>query len=329
MALRSALPGILSGPDKVRATGLKVAASLGIKEVVPTLRDVVRDNSLPGSQRATSLLALNTMKYDKLGPLVDSALTDPSARLRVAARKILAKTNPKAALPLLADAVASDDMYERQQSYVTLADMPQAAATRQLADSMRMLLDNQIPADTKLDVLTAAEARRSDQQISKLLAKYEASLTSDDPLSTFRTALVGGNADRGERIFLERTQVSYVRCHRVGTRGGAVGPELTKIAKEKKREYLLEAIVQPNKVIAKGFETAVIIDIDGKVQAGIVKQENDEHVQLLTADGQLVTILQDDIDARRAGESAMPSDLIKHLSAHDLRDLVQYLSELK
>ena len=36
-----------------------------------------------------------------------------------------------------------------------------------------------------------------------------------------------------------------------------------------------------------------------------------------------------DIDDRQAGKSSMPDDVAKHLSRRELRDLVEYLADLK
>jgi len=118
-------------------------------------------------------------------------------------------------------------------------------------------------------------------------------------------------------------------CHKVDRAGGEVGPNLTEIAKERDARYLLEAVCLPDAMIAKGFETAVIVDIDGKVLSGIVKSETDDYIELILNDGSQKRVLQDDIEARRKGKSSMPGDLTKHLTPRELRDLVAYLSSLK
>ena len=81
------------------------------------------------------------------------------------------------------------------------------------------------------------------------------------------------------------------------------------VAKDKRRDYLLEAIVIPNKTIAKNFETAVLVDENGKIHTGIVKSENDEAITLVQADGRQVTILTETIELRRAGRDTRVSSL--------------------
>ena len=122
-----------------------------------------------------------------------------------------------------------------------------------------------------------------------------------------------------------------MRCHKARGTGGDVGPDLTKLTADplKTRRYLLDAIVQPNKDIAKGFDSVVILTADGGVLSGIVKQETTDRVDLMTAEGKLLSIKKDEIEERKPGKSPMPEDLVKHLTKFELRDLIAYLASLK
>jgi quinoprotein glucose dehydrogenase len=177
-------------------------------------------------------------------------------------------------------------------------------------------------------LLTAA-ARRKDDLLSSKLASWESRRRADDPLAPYVECLEGGDAGRGRQLFFERTQLSCVRCHKIGETGGDVGPELTKIAADKKRDYLLEAIVAPGKTVAKNFETVVILDTDGQQHTGILREEDDQTLTLITAEGKRVKIIKANIEARKPGKSAMPDDLIKYLSKAELRDLIEFLAGLR
>src|SRR5262249_13379419 len=156
-------------------------------------------------------------------------------------------------------------------------------------------------------------ARRPAAAVKQKLAAYEASRPKDDALAGYREALAGGNAEAGRDIFYHKTEVSCLRCHKLRGEGGDVGPDLTGVGARQKREYLLESIVDPNKQIAKGFETVVLALADGHIVSGIVKEEDGKQVRPMTAEGKLVTVKKDDIDERQAGKSAMPADLVKLL----------------
>ena len=111
--------------------------------------------------------------------------------------------------------------------------------------------------------------------------------------------------------------------------GGEVGPDLSDVGAKQKRDYLLESIVLPSKIIAKGFESVVLTLSSGKTITGILRSEDAREVQVMTPEGQLLKVAKDQIEERTAGKSAMPEDLIKHLSRQDLRDLVEFLAGLK
>ena len=140
--------------------------------------------------------------------------------------------------------------------------------------------------------------------------------------------LFGGDAEAGKKIFFERTETSCLRCHKVNGVGGEVGPDLTGIGKKQTREYLLESIVDPNRQIAKGFETVVLSLANGKVESGILRFENAKEVHLMNPDGKIVIVPVHQIDERSSGKSAMPDDLKKHLPLSDMRNLLEYLAGL-
>ena len=104
---------------------------------------------------------------------------------------------------------------------------------------------------------------------------------------------------------------------------------MTGIGAKFKRDYLLESIVDPNKQIAKGYESVLITLKSGKQLSGVLKSEDDKEVRIMTAEGQLINIPKADIDERSRGPSAMPSDLVQKMSRTEVRDLVEFLAGLK
>ena len=141
--------------------------------------------------------------------------------------------------------------------------------------------------------------------------------------------MFGGQASDGRRIFFEKPEAQCVRCHRINGQGGDVGPDLTHVASQRDRRYFLESVVLPNKQIAQGFDSVIVILKDGDSQAGVLKNETPEELILNTADKGLVTIKKTDIQSRRASLSPMPEGLGQILSKQDLRNLVEFLSTLK
>ena len=260
--------------------------------------------------------------------LARQAVADETSAVRAAARTLLAQRGAPDAVQLLSAAAAKGDRIERQAALLALGTVADASANQTLSVALDELLAGGFPADARLDLLTAA-AKRDDDALKAKLASWESQRAADDPLAAYAECLEGGDATRGRQLFFERSQLSCVRCHKVSETGGDVGPELTKISADKKRDYLLEAIVTPNKTIAKNFETIVILDVDGQQHTGILRQEDDQKLTLITAEGKLVTIAKANIEARKAGKSSMPEDLVKFLNKAELRDLVEFLASLR
>jgi quinoprotein glucose dehydrogenase len=289
---------------------------------------LLADSQQTDALRADALRALATLKDGQILELARKSVRDGQPSVRAAARDVLAKLQPAESLAALRDAAKSASIVDRQTTFATLATLNEPGADEILAESLDALLAGQVPLDSRLDLVAAATARKNNT-VRTRLEKYLALRDANDPLAAHAESLAGGDVARGAAIFFERAQVSCVRCHKAHGRGGDVGPELTRIGADKSPAYLLESIVLPNKTIAKNFESVLVVDDQGKVTSGVLKAEDAETLQLVTAEGKLVKIAKNAIDERRAAKSPMPEDLIKHLTPFELRDLVAYLASLK
>jgi quinoprotein glucose dehydrogenase len=105
---------------------------------------------------------------------------------------------------------------------------------------------------------------------------------------------------------------------------------LTGIITRHDREYILESILLPNKVIAPGFESIMVVMKAGQSYAGIVKSQDDQVLNLFSVeDNALVKLQKSDIQKQIKGQSPMPEGIGKILSKDDLRNLVEYLATAK
>ncbi len=327
-AIQRFLGGIFAGPNAVRQQAAKVAADLGIKEVAPLLIALAADDKRPSLARVEALQALESLHDANLEKAMRSALKDADVRVRSEGRRLLSHLHPVEAFTELERALTQGQTVERQQAFAILGDMKSPRADTELSKWLDHLLDDKLAPETRLDLLDAA-ARRKSATVAEKLKRYAAIENKNDPLSPYKDALVGGDAEAGRRIFFGKAEVSCLRCHKVQGVGGEVGPDLGGIGSKQKRDYLLEAIVAPNKQIAKGFETLVLTLTDGKSVTGVLKSEDAREVRLMTAEGQLLVVAKNKIDERATGKSAMPEDLTKQLTRREIRDLVEFLAGLK
>jgi len=330
-ALETALPDLLASnlDDTLRAGLLKGAAELGIASVGPLLTDWARDASRSPVSRAEALVTLDAAGDASAIDLSAALLRDASPAVRSAARRVRAARLPAAeTVAELARAAAAADIGERQTAIDLLGRIDDPAATSAVAalvDRLRSKRD----AATELEINEAAARRLGQGVADRLAAERVATAIQGDSTAAWGDCLDGGDAAKGRAVFFGKVAVSCVRCHRAEGVGGDVGPKLDGIAKEKDRQYLLEAIVAPDAKVADAFRTTVIVTDDGRTMAGIVTGEKDGILSLKNADGGIVEVPLDAIEDRASGPSSMPADLAKKLTRREVRDLVAWLSSLR
>ncbi len=132
-----------------------------------------------------------------------------------------------------------------------------------------------------------------------------------------------GDLAEGQAVY-ERAKCAA--CHRMGTVGNAIGPDLTSVAKRFTRKELVESILFPSHIISDQYQTQRVLTTSGKVVSGqVVKNPNGTYT---VRDSSLVetVIAEQDIDQIQPSKSSlMPSGLLDTLTAAEIRDLMAYL----
>ncbi|MEK6248635.1 MAG: HEAT repeat domain-containing protein, partial [Planctomycetales bacterium] len=317
-----------SASDPIKQDVIRLAIQLEIPGGGDILARWVNDSNQKSKTRIDALKLLAQQGDDRLEDLVDELLAGPHPELRVAAGRVLARQNPERTADLLIPiANDSQSMTERQQTISTLGGLKHPRVDAAITSWLDQLIAGSFPKELHLDLIEAA-GNRDDLVVGRKFAEYQATLAADDKLANYRPALHGGNYQRGKDIFVGHMKVKCIRCHKVRQTGGSAGPELTNTGVQNSREYLLESIVDPNATIAKGFETTVIMTEDGRIVSGIVQDENQQRVRLLTPKLKTVDVQIDRINDRFTGKSAMPEEMGTQIDMHDLRDLVEFLTTL-
>ncbi len=222
----------------------------------------------------------------------------------------------------------------QQSALARLASLRDAKAIATIGERAARLAQGKVPAGLQADVwdaaqqvaqLTAGTARAD--QLQATLAAWTNSWPTDDVLAPHRAALEGGNAANGRKLFAERADWGCQRCHKLNGEGGDVGPDLTGLGRAKGREYLLRAIVDPNSEIAPGYESVLLELQDDSTVIGVLKEDRDQELVVMSPESGRVTVKKSDIKSRATVLSAMPEGLGDLMTRRELRDVVEALSQ--
>jgi len=116
-------------------------------------------------------------------------------------------------------------------------------------------------------------------------------------------------------------------CHKLGRKGGDVGPKLDGIAK-KGLENVWRSIVDPQAEIAAGFGIISVTKTDDSVIAGAFQKEDDKAITVKPPEGKPIRIPLAEIASRTTPISGMPA-MDQILKPTEIRDIVAYLMTLK
>jgi putative heme-binding domain-containing protein len=133
-----------------------------------------------------------------------------------------------------------------------------------------------------------------------------------------------GDARRGEAIFFGKGQCSS--CHVISGKGGFIGPDLSTYGSKISANAIREGIVDTKRVVPQGYKLATALTADGHSVEGIVRNEDNFSIQLLTLDGNFHFFNRNNLQKLEyAGRSLMPDNYGERLSRNELDDLVSFL----
>jgi quinoprotein glucose dehydrogenase len=318
---------LLNGPPSdLQTTASQFAEKYKLTEAAEALQKLTLDEKQSANARVAAFNGLAAQNYPKILDVVRAIIGGKESKLRQAALQYLAAANAADAVPILGQTLDSSPAAEQQTAIALLAKMKRAEADALLVKWLDKF--DSAPPAIQLDLLEAAQSSPNNDlksRAAQITAKYPAG----DELAPFKVCLTGGNYDAGRKLFFENEKVQCSRCHKINNKGGEVGPDLSKVATNHDRNYLLESLIMPSAQIAPGFEVNVAILKDGRIVIGNVRTDDDTRLVLVSADGKLTEIKKDEIKTRRRQkESAMPP-MGEVLTKVEIRNAIEYLSTLK
>jgi putative membrane-bound dehydrogenase-like protein len=147
-------------------------------------------------------------------------------------------------------------------------------------------------------------------------------------LAELESGLKGGDVGRGHLIF--NGKAVCITCHKMGYRGGKMGPDLTRIGRVRTERDLLEAIAFPSASFVRGYEPMLLKTKNGEQSLGVILGETATHIQLAMGPALERRVPRNEIaEIKPAPISLMPAGLDRVLTQQELADLIAFLKSLK
>jgi len=139
---------------------------------------------------------------------------------------------------------------------------------------------------------------------------------------------IAGNAQAGQKLFWEKGQCGG--CHRVQGKGSRMGPDLTRVGRQRSLAYLKESILTPSVDLTIGYPTITVVTRDGKTVVGVQRAFDTFSVQLVDVGERYHSFFRSDVaSVKREFRSLMPDTYRTLFTAAELDDLLAYLSSLR
>ena len=279
--------------------------------------------------------------------------TKASESARLEAIDLIALTSSKEASDALTQCLGAGQPDAVQGAALkTLAQHSTAAVTKTLLDSWPnygpktkaaamdtmfarddraiALLESSVikPTDLPASQVQALVHHKS-AKVAEVAKKVLASVippSREEVVAKFKPALsTKGDATRGQAVFMARCMA----CHRAGTAGLQVGPDLVTV-KTKGRDGILTAILEPNKEVAAQFIAYIVNTKDGQTMTGIVTKDDASSLSLKMMAGVEQNIQRSNIKgSSSSGQSLMPEGLETGMTVQEMADLLDFIESLK
>jgi putative heme-binding domain-containing protein len=131
-----------------------------------------------------------------------------------------------------------------------------------------------------------------------------------------------GDPARGLEVFKKHCAL----CHRHGTLGADIGPNLTGFAVHPKAKILTE-VIDPNRSVEGNFRQYTVVTSSGRVVNGLLAAETKTAIELVDNQAKKHIILREDIEQfLSSNKSIMPEGFEKQLTNDDFVNLLEFLS---
>lgn len=310
--------------ERVRRLTLELAVAFGDKAPFAELRATAADAKAAADSRKLALELLVRGRDEQLPELLKNLLADPAMRA-AALRGLASYDSPGTAEAVLGNLGAMSGG-ERLEA-VTLMSSRKAWAIAML----EAVKAGKWPR-ADLSAITARQLRGfDDKTINGLLNETwgvvrESGAETAQKMEQYKKALTEAELAKADlshgRAVFARTCMA---CHSLFEIGGKIGPDITG-SNRANLDYILHSIIDPNALVGKDYQLSTVVMKDGRVVAGMIREENDSAMTVQTVTEATVLERGRIASVTTSPVSMMPPGLLDTLKAAEARDLIAYLA---
>ncbi|MCS7166229.1 MAG: HEAT repeat domain-containing protein [Gemmatales bacterium] len=327
------LEALLQSPHPpVVAAAARLAGVWQQRSSVETLRRLARQEGTPLYVRQAAWQALLALQDPQIIPLLtEYSRPGHDLGLRLAAIAVLAETRTAEAAQALAELLTTDPGAH------DLTPALEAVLTRRGgADTLvQSLHQRQLHPDAaKLALRFLHSAGIPHAPLQELLARFAGSgalskeLTKIELRQLLDEVRTKGDPFRGERVF-RRKDLGCQSCHALAGAGPHVGPDLEGIGTSSPLDYIVEAVLLPQKAVREGYACVTVATRDGKIYHGVLAHKTPKEIVIRDgASRQTLSIPMSAVEELADAPSIMPQGLVDQMTRQEFLDLCRFLSEL-
>ena len=160
----------------------------------------------------------------------------------------------------------------------------------------------------------------------------ETRLIGQGSATVAKAARADGDPVQGAVLFYQ-PQLSCTKCHTCGGKDGEspLGPDLARFETGIRDQDIIDSLLEPSKVIRKGYETVTVLRGDGTTISGLLIEDRKDSIVVRDASsgGNEVVIRKDDVEIHKMEAiSMMPTGLANQLTdRQQFLDLAAFLIE--
>ena len=323
------LPLLDSGHEEVTRQALVLAGLWSVGELGPKLAGKARDKGLSLALRSASFLSLAQIKSSEAPEI----LARFSGRgnlpgVRVSAIRAMCLTDLSGAAKRAASLIGEGGINQGNAHTLLRPLLSRPSGERRLDEALRASAPDRASARGLLQALYSSGrlSKDLDDLLSRLAGEGGETLSPDrgNLHELVRMAREKGDPGSGKLL-----AASCVGCHRIGSVGGVVGPDLTFIGTTLAADRIVEELLWPARQVKEGYTLLEITTKSGEVMQGYERSGGRDQVAFRRlAEETLVTLRKDQVGSVRKLGSAMPSSLTAGMSRQQLLDLIRYLTLL-